>query len=52
MCAPGVPGSIIHGSPFALEAASRWLAADTPTDSGVLLGSDITHSFWMRSRLS
>ena len=42
MCAPGVPGSIIHGSPLPSSAASRWLPVDTPTDSGVALGSDIT----------
>ena len=51
MCEPGVPGSIIQGRPSPLIAASRWLTAETPTDSGVLLGVDHTHSFWMRSRL-
>jgi hypothetical protein len=51
-CAPGVPGSIIQGSPFPSSAASRWLAVETPTDSGVRFGSDITQSRWIRSRLS
>ena len=34
------------------QPALRLLAIETPAVSGVALGSDITHSFWMRSRLS
>ena len=52
MCEPGVPGSIIHGSPCPSSAFSRWLTVETPICSGVALGCDHTHRFWMRSRLS
>jgi len=48
MCAPGVPGSISHGQPFPFSAASRWLSVDTPTESGVAFGTDITHNGLMR----
>src|SRR5579864_4087126 len=47
-CAPGVPASISQGRPCPLSAASRWLTADTPMDSGVALGTDITHSNLIR----
>src|SRR5262249_13199425 len=48
MCAPGVPGSISHGLPLPFSAASRWLSVETPTESGVAFGTDITHSSLMR----
>ena len=51
MCAPGVPASISHGTPWPLIATSRWLPSDTPTDSGVAPGTERIHSNWMRSFL-
>ena len=48
MCAPGVPGSISHGVPRSSSASSRALAVVTPIDSGVALGTESTHSSWMR----
>ena len=44
MCAPGVPGSINHGTPWPFSASSRWLPSDTPIVSGVAPGTDSTHS--------
>src|SRR5581483_10936687 len=48
MCAPGVPGSIIQGLPLPFSAASRWLAVEMPSCSGVAFGTEITHSSLMR----
>ena len=48
MCAPGVPGSMSQGNPSPFNAASRWLAVDTPMDSGVAFGTDITHNRLIR----
>src|SRR5665213_4191839 len=43
-CAPAVPASISQGSPCPFNAPSRWLTVDTPIDSGVANGTDITHN--------